>query len=84
MTQKKSIEFTVAKATVVSDGILVSVEGGQVKFPPGTKLEVGGRYQVSIDPDGVTKLGKGEVVPAATADKVVATGASSPPTGRDW
>ena len=80
----KVIEFKVTDAKVVSDGVLVTVQNGQVKLPPGTKLEIGETYQVAIDPQSVTKLGKGEVVSAGKADRVVAAGASSPPASRDW
>jgi len=86
MTKKNEvIEFKVTQAQVVADGVLVTVNNGQVKFPPGTKLEIGETYQVPIDSQGKTKLDKGEVVSAGGgAEKVVAAGASSPPTKRDW
>ena len=85
MTKRNNvIEFKVTKAEVVDDGVLVTVENGQVKLPEGTTLEIGATYQVAIDPAGMTKLQQGEVVSAAQAKKVVAAGASSSPTGRDW
>ncbi len=81
---KEVIEFKVTQAEVVPDGVLVTVNNGQVKFPPGTKLEIGETYQVPIDSQGKTKLDKGGVVSAGSAAKVVAAGASSSPTRRDW